>query len=105
MYIELEKNFSKKRYSQVLDETQLIVEKKLSVADLPEEHDLWTSILAQIKDVREKVVITRCLTDWEDIYERYSIGRLGLQCFESDDEMRTRLCDIFYGAVHYRNLN
>lgn len=105
MYIELEKDFSKKRFSQILDETQLIVEEKLLEADQSEEYELWTTILAQIKDIREKIVNSRSLTDWEDIYERYSIGQLGLQLFEPDDEMHMRLCDIFYGAVHYIELS
>ena len=105
MYIELEKDCSKKRFSQILDETQLIVEEKLLETGQSEECELWASILVQIKDIREKIVKTRSLTDWEDIYERYSIGQLGLQCFEYDDEMHMRLCDIFYGAVHYIELS
>ena len=43
--------------------------------------------------------------EWEDVYARYSIGSIGVEYFDDDDEMHIRLCDIFHGAVHYCELS
>lgn len=104
MYIELEKEYTKERYSQILDETQRIAEQELSLAPKDDCSDIWISIISQIKDIREKIVESHALLDWEDIYERYSIGSIGIEYFDDDDEIHMRLCDIFYGAVHYFEL-
>ena len=104
MYIELEKQYSKTRYSQILDETQHIAEHELSLIPQNENSDIWISIISQIKDIREKIVEKHILFDWEEIYERYSIGAIGIEYFDDDDEMHMRLCDIFHGAVHYFEL-
>lgn len=105
MYTDLEKECSKERYSQILDETQHIAEHELSLSSKGDDSDIWISIISQIVDIREKIVKTHVLSDWEDIYERYSIGAIGIEYFGEDDEMHRRLCDIFYGAVHYDDLN
>ncbi len=104
MYQNLESEYTKKRFLEILSETQKIAEVELSKHEYNSQGDIWVSIISQIKDIREKVVEKQLLTDWEDIYERYSIGSIGLQCFDEQDEMRSRLCDIFAGAVHYREL-
>lgn len=104
MYIELEKDYTKVRYSQILNETIEIVENEILHSFQDEDLDMWLSIKAQIKDIREKIVESQALFDWEEIYERYSIGAIGLECFDDDDEMHMRLCDIFHGAVHFREL-
>lgn len=104
MYVELEKQYSKNRYSQLLDETQQIAEHNLSLTVNADDSDIWISIISQIKDIREKIVTKHLLLDWEEIYNRYSIGNLGIEYFEDEDEMRMRLCDIFHGAVHYNEL-
>lgn len=104
MYKKLDSEYSKRRFSEILQETQEIAENKLTEAENSLIQDLWISIISQIKDIREKIVEKHILNDWEEIYERYSIGMFGLQYFSEKDEMRSRLCDIFEGAVHYREL-
>ncbi len=104
MYIGLENDYTKNRYSQILNETMLIAEHKLSQNQQDEDIDMWISIKTQIEDIRKNIVESQVLYDWEEIYERYSIGTIGLNCFDGNDEMYMRLCDIFYGAVHYHEL-
>lgn len=105
MYIDLEKQYTKERYSQILDETQRIVEQELSLTQKGEDSDIWISIISQIKDIREKIVESRIYMDWEDVYAHYSIGSIGIEYFDDGDEMHMRLCDIFHGAVHYCELS
>lgn len=105
MYIDLEKQYTKERYSQILDETQRIVEQELSLTQKGEDSDIWISIISQIKDIREKIVESRIYMDWEDVYARYNIGSIGIEYFDDGDEMHMRLCDIFHGAVHYCELS
>lgn len=105
MYIDLEKQYTKERYSQILDETQRMAEQELSLAIKDESSDIWISIISQIKDIREKIVDSHVYMEWEDVYARYSIGYIGVEYFDDDDEMHMRLCDIFHGAVHYCELS
>ncbi len=104
MYIELENEYTKERFLKILNETQLIAEHELSRNQQDDENEIWISIISQIKDIREKIVESHVLSDWEQIYERYSIGSIGLEYFDENDEMQNRLCDIFHGAVHYQEL-
>lgn len=104
MYIGLENDYTKNRYSQILNETMLIAEHKLSQNQQDEDIDMWISIKTQIEDIRKNIVESQVLYDWEEIYERYSIGTIGIDCFDESDEMYMRLCDIFHGAVHYSRL-
>ncbi len=100
MYISLIENKTKSYYRQIIDSTLSIAEDHVKESGSP----LWISIVNQIKDIKENVVDTQSLTDWEDFYDRYSLGRIALEYFEEDDEMYQRLCDIFGGAVHYNEL-
>lgn len=104
MYIKLEEDYTKTRYSQILNETTQIVKNEILQSSQDESTHIWLSIKAQIEDIREKIVESHVLVDWEEIYERYTIGAFGLEYFEEDEEMQTRLCDIFHGAVHYSEL-
>ena len=104
MYIDLERQYTKERYSQILDETHQIAEHELSLTIKDGSSDIWISIISQIKDIREKIVESHIFLDWEYVYERYSIGTIGVEYFDDDDEMHMRLCDIFHGAVHYNEL-
>lgn len=101
MYISLINNKTKAYYRQIVDSTLAIAEDHVKESESP----LWISIVNQIKDIKENVVETQSITDWEDIYDRYSLGRIALEYFEEDDEMYQRLCDIFGGAVHYNELH
>lgn len=100
MYINLSNNQTKAYYRQILDSTLDMAENHMNESESP----LWISIVNQIKDIKENVVNTQSITDWEDIYDRYSLGRIALEYFEDGDEMQERLCDIFGGAVHYSEL-
>ena len=100
MYTTLSNNRTKAYYREILDSTLEIAEKQLT----NNENPLWISIVNQIKDIKENVVNTQSITYWEDIYDRYSLGRIALDYFDDDDEMQDRLCDIFGGAVHYSEL-
>lgn len=100
MYIPLIDNKTKSYYRQIIDSTLSIAEDLVKEGGSP----LWISIVNQIKDIKENVVDSQSITDWEDIYDRYSLGRIALEYFEEDDEMYQRLCDIFGGAVHYNEL-
>ena len=100
MYISLIENKTKSYYRQIIDSTLSIAEDHVKESGSP----LWISIVNQIKDIKENVVDTQSLTDWEDFYDRYSLGRIAIEYFEEDDEMYQRLCDIFGGAVHYNEL-
>ena len=104
MYTDLEKDYTKARYSQILQETQQIAENKISLNPQTKDLEMWISIIKQIEDIRDKIVESQILFDWDEIYERYSIGAIGLDCFEDDDEMQMRLSDIFHGAVHFQEL-
>ena len=103
MYKDLASDKTKTHFKEVLYETQQIVEKELEYSSDADQEDkiIWESILAQIYDIRLNIVENANMIDWEAIYERYSIGQIGLQCFDEGEEMQLRLCDIFYGAVHY----
>lgn len=57
MYIDLERQYTKERYSQILDETQQIAEHELSLTIKDGSSDIWISIISQIKDIREKIVV------------------------------------------------
>lgn len=100
MYISLSNHRTKAYYIEILNSTLEIAEKQLTMIESP----LWISIVNQIKDIKENVVNTQSITDWEDIYDRYSLGRIALEYFDDNDEMQDRLCDIFSGAVHYSEL-
>ena len=45
MYTDLEKEYSQKRYRQILDETQEIAEYNLSLTADSDESDIWVSII------------------------------------------------------------
>ena len=100
MYISLIDNKTKSYYRQIIDSTLSIAESQMQESGSP----LWISIVNQIKDIKENIVDTQTIADWEDIFDRYSLGRIALEYFEEDDEMYQRLCDIFGGAVHYNEL-
>ena len=50
------------------------------------------------------VIENYSFADWEEIHDRYTLGTLAVRDFPEGDEMQLRLCDIFWGAVHYQEL-
>lgn len=105
MYASIESKATKTHYKEILKETREIakshLEKLRNESDDSPAHIVWTSILNQIDDIRKNIVDKSVITEWQDIYKRYTIGRIGLQAFDDNDEMQLRLNDIFYGTVHY----
>lgn len=93
-------NKSRKYYGELVNETLLIAEKRL----VSEQTSVWNSIVNQLHDIKEMVIEKQAFTDWEEVYERYTLGTIAAREFSDDDEMQTRLCDIFWGAVHYNEL-
>ncbi|MCC8174960.1 MAG: hypothetical protein LIO91_00790 [Bacteroidales bacterium] len=104
MYKELDQDYTQHRLREILNETQQIAEECRRNHAKPDSPNLWESIIAQIKDIREKIASGNLPSDWEQIYERYTIGSLGLQFFQDQPEMRQRLNDIFHGTSHYYEL-
>ena len=51
MYTDLEKDYTKTRYSQILQETKLIAENKISLNPSFEDLEMWISIIKQIEDI------------------------------------------------------
>lgn len=99
MYQRLSDNYTKKYYLNMLESTRQIILNILNQEKTP----LWNSILSQIEDIQYKIK-NKIIEDWEDVYERYSIGTIAVKCFSENDEMQLRLMDIFFGIVHFNEL-
>lgn len=99
MYQRLSDNYTKKYYLNMLESTRQIILNILNQEKTP----LWNSILSQIEDIQYKIK-NKIIEDWEDVYERYSIGTIAIKCFSENDEMQLRLMDIFFGIVHFNEL-
>lgn len=100
MYKRLSENETQKYYQKILNETLIIAEEHQRI----EQNALWNSIVNQLRDIQKMVVEEYSFSDWEDVYERYTLGTIAIQEFLEGDEMQERLCDIFWGAVHYRSI-
>lgn len=99
MYQRLSDNYTKKYYLNMLESTRQIILNILNQEKTP----LWNSLLSQIEDIQYKIK-NKIIEDWEDVYERYSIGTIAIKCFSENDEMQLRLMDIFFGIVHFNEL-
>lgn len=91
---------TKSHYRKVVEDTITYIE-TISIND---NDPIFPYILNQLRDIYRKVIIENSISESEDIYDRYDIGAIGVQYFDEDDEMHKRLCDIFYGTVHYNEL-
>ena len=87
-------------YNQLVNETLIIAENRRSL----EQTTIWNSIINQLRDIKIMVIEKKTFKDWEEIYERYTLGTIAIHEFSEGDEMRTRLCDIFGGAVDYLSM-
>ena len=65
---------------------------------------LYKIIYAQLIDIKNNVVKTDILTDYDAINERYNLGGLAIKNFEEDDPLRIILTNIFRGALYYPEL-
>lgn len=100
MYTPLSNNRTKEHYQKIVDETLLISEERLKKEQLL----LWNSIVNQLQDIKLMIIGKQAFSDWEGIYDRYTLGTIAVREFTEGDEMQARLCDIFWGAVHYSEL-
>lgn len=101
MYTSLSENKTKQYYKKIVDDTLSLAEKRLDEGN----HYPWSSIVNQLKDIQVMVVENYSFADWEEIHDRYTLGILAVQEFPEGDEMQSRLCDIFWGVVHYKELD
>ena len=62
---------------------------------------IFQNIISQLLDIKEMVVDNEIIIDSFDIDERYTLGAIAIRYFEEESELRNKLCDIFYGAMHY----
>ena len=91
---------TKTQYRTLVDETLSISLKKQAENDTL----IWQSIVNQIKDIKKEVIDNQRLKGWDDINDRYTLGMIAVHEFDDDDEMQTRLCDIFSGAIEYHSM-
>ena len=100
MYTTLSDNKTQQYYKKIVDDTLLLSKKQLEEGELYP----WNSIVNQLKDIQAMVIENYSFADWEEIHDRYTLGTLAVRDFPEGDEMQLRLCDIFWGAVHYQEL-
>lgn len=100
MYKRFSEMPAKSVYCQIVEDTIAYVK------DISDRNDdpIYPYILNQLKDIYREVIINNSICEPEDVYDRYDIGAIGVRYFDENDEMHERLCDIFYGAVHYKEL-
>ena len=100
MYIPLSDNKTKGHFQEIVDDTLLLSE---GMRDI-EQNIIWNSIVNQLQDIKVMIIEKQAFSDWEEIYDRYTLGTIAVREFTEGDEMQIRLCDIFWGAVHYSEL-
>lgn len=100
MYKRFIEKPTKSHFRKVVEDTITYVE-TISIND---NNPIFLYVLNQLKDIYKEVIIDNSISEPDDIYDRYDIGAIGIQYFDEDDEMHERLCDIFYGTVHYNEL-
>lgn len=62
---------------------------------------IFQSIINQLLDIKELVVDNQIITGAFEIDERYTLGAIAVRYFEEGSELRDKLSEIFYGAIHY----
>lgn len=88
---------TKSNYRKLLNETIAVLEKICK----EDPSDLFLNFYYQLVDLKVNVVELEILREWDEINERYSFPGLAAKNLDEDDELREKLCDIFYGAIHY----
>ena len=101
MYKRLVEDKTRTYYKRILYETITLTEQLFIKTHYP----LYEDIKMQLCDIKLNVVNKQNITDSEEIFERYSIGAIAVKNLEDSDELQARLCDIFWGAVHYNKLS
>lgn len=101
MYKRITENKTRTYYKIILDEAITLIEEAVVKTPCP----LYDNILMQLHDIKMNVVKLQEITDSEEVFERYSIGAIAVKNIDDSDELQARLCDIFWGAVHYNKLS
>lgn len=100
MYSRFTKIPTKKEYQQVLEDTLAYVTKLSSKDTDP----IYPYIVDELNDIYEVIILNNTSLDSDDIFERYDIGAISIKNFDESEEIHQRLCDVFYGTVHYQEL-
>lgn len=100
MYSRFTKIPTKKEYQQVLEDTLAYVTKLSSKDTDP----IYPYIVDELNDIYEVIILNNTSLDSDDIFERYDIGAISIKYFDESEEIHQRLCDVFYGTVHYQEL-
>ncbi len=91
---------SKQSYIDLLEETlnnaQHLLER--------EQTTFWKSVVNQLKDIQKNVVEQYNFEDWEEVYDRYTIGTIAAKQLPDGNDMQQRLFSLFWGAVHWKEL-
>lgn len=66
-----------------------------------EPSPIFQSIINQLLDIKEMVVDNEIITDSFEIDERYTLGAIAVRYFDEGSDLRDKLSDLFYGAIHY----
>ena len=101
MYSRFTKVPTKKEYQQVLEDTIAFITKLSS----KESDSIYPYIVNELKDIYQVIILYKTILDSDDVFERYDIGAISIQHFEESEEIHQRLCDVFYGTVHYQELS
>lgn len=88
---------TKSHYRSLLNETIAFLEKICK----EEPSVLFLNFYYQLVDLKLNVVELEVLREWDEINQRYSFAGLAAKNLDEDDELRQKLCDVFYGAIHY----
>lgn len=101
MYTRLSQHKTRIQYRQLIEETTQIVNGILQ--QIPDNR-MFKSILAQINDIKERVVDAGETIPMIEYLEHYSLGAIAIREFDSDDELRQRLSDIYGGGLYYNDM-
>lgn len=88
---------TKRHYKSLLNETICALEKVCK----EEPTTLFLIFYHQLVDLRLNVVELEILREWDEINERYSFPGLAAKNLDEDNELRQKLSEVFYGAIHY----
>ena len=91
---------TKQNFIILLEETLVLAKKRLE----QEQTSMWVSIINQLNDIRLNVVEKYAFNDWEEIHDRYTLGNIAARQLSDDDDLQQRLFSIFWGAVHWNEL-
>ena len=101
MYSRFTKIPTKKEYQQVLEDTIAFI----TQLSIKESAPIYPYIVNELNDIYQVIILNKTNLDSDDISEKYDIGAISIQYFEESEEIHQRLCDVFYGTVHYQELN